>query len=114
MQDVSFTLQHMNIAGLAMGDPSKPMILALHGWLDNAASFIPLAPYLTDYYVLALDLPGHGLSSHRPNGSHYHLMDFVYDLHELIEQQQWQDILLVGIRWGASLQPCTPVVFMNA
>jgi pimeloyl-ACP methyl ester carboxylesterase len=100
MQDVSFTLQHMDIAGLAMGDPSKPMILALHGWLDNAASFIPLAPYLRDYYVLALDLPGHGLSSHRPIGSHYHLMDFVYDLHELIEQQQWHDILLVGHSMG--------------
>ena len=39
----------------------------LHGHLDNAHSFLPLLTKLPDSYrYLALDLPGHGLSDHRP------------------------------------------------
>jgi pimeloyl-ACP methyl ester carboxylesterase len=43
-------------------------VLCLHGWLDNCRSFYQLAPALAqtgDYHVIALDLPGHGRSSHK-------------------------------------------------
>lgn len=100
MQELSFKLKHLTLRGLGLGDPNKPMILALHGWLDNAASFIPLAQYLRDYYVLALDLTGHGLSDHRAQGCHYHQMDFVYDLHELVQTQQWPSFILLGHSMG--------------
>ena len=100
MQELSFELSHLKIAALAFGDPAKPMVLALHGWLDNAMSFSPLADYLDDYYIVALDLAGHGNSSHRSAGCHYHLMDFVYDLHELVETQQWQSFILMGHSMG--------------
>ncbi|MGH8605107.1 MAG: alpha/beta fold hydrolase, partial [Gammaproteobacteria bacterium] len=52
-------------------DQGAPLI-ALHGWLDNAASFDPLASYLDEFDLVALDLAGHGLSDHRPKGVHYH------------------------------------------
>jgi pimeloyl-ACP methyl ester carboxylesterase len=100
MQELSFKLSHLTIRGVGLGDPNKPMILALHGWLDNAASFIPLSQYLPDYYIVALDITGHGLSDHRPKGCHYHQMDFVYDIHELVESQQWQSFILLGHSMG--------------
>lgn len=100
MQEIEYKLANITLRGLAFGDPQKPMILALHGWLDNAASFIPLAEYLSDYYVLAVDLTGHGLSDHRSPDSHYHLMDFVYDVHELVESQGWQNFILLGHSMG--------------
>ncbi|ACI64182.1 predicted protein, partial [Thalassiosira pseudonana CCMP1335] len=45
-------------------------IICLHGWLDNAASFNRLAPLLLAAHnspmeIVALDFPGHGLSSHK-------------------------------------------------
>ena len=53
----------LKLAGLSWGDPSGRPLLALHGWLDNAASFSQLAPLLTDFYVVAVDLTGHGQSA---------------------------------------------------
>lgn len=46
-------------------------MIALHGWLDNAASFSLLAPLLANQRILALDLDGHGYSGHRPAGAQY-------------------------------------------
>ena len=100
MQELRFELSHLTLRGLAFGSPQKPMILALHGWLDNAASFIPLSEYLTDYYLVALDVTGHGNSDHRPAGNHYHLMDFVHDIHELVETQNWRPFILLGHSMG--------------
>jgi pimeloyl-ACP methyl ester carboxylesterase len=99
-QAVEFPLANITLHGIGYGDPTKPMILALHGWLDNAASFQPIAEYLTDYYILALDITGHGLSSHRSNGAHYHLIDFAYDLHEFVASQGWQSFILMGHSMG--------------
>jgi pimeloyl-ACP methyl ester carboxylesterase len=100
MQEISFQLTHRKINGLAFGDPTKPLILALHGWLDNAASFIPLSSYLKDHYLVALDFMGHGHSDHRSADAHYHQMDFVQDLHELIESQDWTSFVLLGHSMG--------------
>lgn len=99
-QSLEFPLANITLRGIGYGDPSKPMILALHGWLDNAASFQPIAEYLSDYYIVALDITGHGLSSHRSHGAHYHLIDFPYDLHELVEAQGWQSFILMGHSMG--------------
>lgn len=100
MQQISFQLPHIKLAGLAFGDPEKPLILALHGWLDNAASFTPLAEHLKDYYLVAIDFAGHGLSQHRSLDAHYHLLDFVHDLHELVLAQGWSNFILLGHSMG--------------
>ncbi len=100
-QAMTFELPHISLAGVSWGDKTKPLILALHGWLDNAASFQPLAPYIDDYYVIALDWPGHGLSGHRPVGANYQLLDYVYDLYCLIKTEQWQQVHIVAHSLGA-------------
>lgn len=59
------------------GEAGAPPLLALHGWLDNAASFARLAPLLAAHHrVIALDLPGHGHSAHLPTSAlRYHIAD---------------------------------------
>ncbi len=81
----------------------KPLIICLHGYLDNAASFLPLFPHFTDYHVIAIDLAGHGKSDHRAGQSLYHLTDYVYELYEFIHHQGFKDIVLMGHSFGAIL-----------
>lgn len=100
MHEVRFSLPNLTLSGLSSGDNGKPLILALHGWLDNAASFLPLAEHLKDYHLVAIDFAGHGLSQHRSKDAHYHQMDFVHDLHELVESQGWDNFILLGHSMG--------------
>ncbi len=93
-----------SLRGLAWGNPDAPMILAVHGWLDNAASFNELAPMLAhEWYLVALDLPGHGASDHRPAGETYELLDHVRDIAVLLSQQQREGITFVGHSLGGIL-----------
>ena len=100
MHETRFSLRHLTLTGLTSGSSNKPLLLALHGWLDNAASFIPLSSFLKDYHLVAIDFAGHGLSDHRSKDAHYHQMDFVHDLHELIESQGWEKFTLMGHSMG--------------
>lgn len=83
--EVTITLPHIRLGGRLWGEADKPLLLALHGWLDNANSFAPLAQHLDDYRLLAIDWPGHGASQHRPGGYPLHWIDYLYDLELLID-----------------------------
>ena len=80
-EDVDFQLAHIRLAAKRYGSSNKPVLLALHGWLDNADSFVPLVnalseqQVLTDYQIIAVDWPGHGLSQHRPGQYPLHWID---------------------------------------
>ena len=70
-------------------------ILALHGWLDNCASFHYLAPHLVSKMggkaeVVALDLPGHGWSSHKSvDGPSTLLSEGVFYVSEALDKLEW-------------------------
>lgn len=100
MQELSFQLSHIRLSALSWGRDGDPKILALHGWLDNAASFTPLKEHLADHQVIAIDWPGHGHSEHRPEGATYHLVDYVYDLYCLIREQQWGPVHIMAHSLG--------------
>lgn len=71
---------------LRFGPDHLQPILMIHAWQDNAGSFDPLLPMLPQHFsYLAIDLPGHGLSSHLPSGCFYHVQDFIFLL-EIIRQ----------------------------
>lgn len=91
-----------SLAGLHWSRAStRPPILALHGWLDNAMSFAPLASQMDAYDWLAPDLPGHGLSPARQGAIFYHLVDYLYELRQAIPAQPPR--ILIGHSLGAGL-----------
>ncbi len=81
----------------------RPTILAIHGWLDNAASFDLLAPLLKDYTVIAMDLCGHGKSSHRPEGVPYYFVDYVADGFYIANTLGLDEFILLGHSLGANV-----------
>jgi len=95
---------NISIAGIRQREPgseSTTPVLCLHGWLDNANSFVPMMPYLPDMDLVALDLPGHGHSSHIAGP--YNLLDTAVRCLEIADVLQWQQFHVVGHSLGGSI-----------
>jgi pimeloyl-ACP methyl ester carboxylesterase len=109
----------MRIAGQRWTHPNKNSseapnrrILCIHGFMDNCRSFYYLAPFLIsnlshDTELVAIDLPGHGLSSH---GSKDHPpitveSEMVYYGAEAVHALQWDDqsFNLIGHSMGSMI-----------
>ena len=103
IEEVCFDFPNMSIHGLTSGDDNGDIVLCLHGWLDNAASFLPIIPYMKNKRVIAIDWPGHGFSSHRSEDAHYHFIDWVYDLVQLFELNQWTNVDIVAHSMGGMI-----------
>jgi pimeloyl-ACP methyl ester carboxylesterase len=103
IKEIEFSLGSKKIAALTNGNEQAPLLLCLHGWLDNAASFQPLMPYLAEFHVIAIDWPGHGFSSYRSEDAHYHFIDWVYDLVKLFQSQQWSEVNIVAHSMGGMI-----------
>lgn len=114
IESISFQLANLKLSALACGDPNHKVVLCLHGYLDNAASFLPLlkeSDLLADSYLIALDFPGHGHSEHRGAGAHYHFLDYVHDLAELFSTYHWQAIDIIGHSMGAMVASAFAAAF---
>lgn len=104
-KEISIDIPGLSIAAKAWGNPQKKPILAIHGWLDNAASFDKLAPYFPDHYFVAIDLPGHGLSQHKTEDARYYFIDSVFDVAHIIKKLNWEKFILLGHSLGAAMSP---------
>ena len=93
-----------SIAFKEWGSKRNPKVLAVHGWLDNSASFDRLASRLQDsFHIVAVDLPGHGHSDGRPGLYSYNFCDWIIDLQVTLQHLGWQDYVLLGHSMGAGV-----------
>ncbi|MBN8292419.1 alpha/beta hydrolase [Rhodobacter sp. NTK016B] len=93
----------LRLTGLAWGPEDGLPVLALHGWMDHAASFQELAPRLTGCRVVALDLSGQGLSAHRAAHATYNIWDDLPQIAGLLDLLGWRDCVLMGHSRGANI-----------
>jgi len=98
--EITLETKNLVLHGKQWGRRGGRPVLALHGWLDNAASFDHLAPLLKDVNLIALDLPGHGYSNHYPPGFHYHLIDLVQAVFDASIALKWSHFTLLGHSLG--------------
>jgi len=114
MQEVYYQLPHIKLCTLEHNPNMKDdIVLALHGWLDNANSFLPLMAYSESFRVIAVEWPGHGHSAHRGDDATYQLLDYVYDIYALIKHNEWQKVHIVGHSLGAIVASIFAGTFPN-
>jgi len=104
LESLQLQVDGINIAGIRQRVPNatdQPCMLCVHGWLDNANSFVPLMPYLPAFDLVAIDLPGNGYSDELPGG--YSIHELTYFLHQIINALGWSECHLVGHSLGGGL-----------
>ena len=99
----SYFSQRLKIHYLDWGDPLATPVLLVHGSQDHCHSWDWTSEALSsEYRLLAPDLRGHGDSSWAI-GSSYSSLDYVYDIHQLVEQANLDKIHVVGHSLGGMI-----------
>lgn len=106
---IQFDVNGLVLTAEAYGPVDGIPVLALHGWLDNAASFTHIAPHLAGCRVVALDQRGHGLSSHLEQP--YQIWDGVPDVIAVLNRLGWDSAILLGHSMGAAVATLTASAF---
>lgn len=100
-RELTFEIDGLKFAAQEWGEPGQSPVLALHGWLDNSASFFALAPRLKGVHLIAIDMAGHGQSSHRPGSASYNIWEDVAEIFAIADSLGWQRFSLLGHSRGA-------------
>jgi pimeloyl-ACP methyl ester carboxylesterase len=132
IEELNYQLDDIALKALACGNKAHRPVLCLHGYLDNAASFLPLMQqivkeanqqsisstqeqaqtnHLVNRRVIALEWPGHGHSDHRSDGTHYHFFDYVSDLVNLFRHNNWPAIDIVAHSMGGMIASAFAAAF---
>src|SRR6187402_3809294 len=102
-EELSFRVHDRSLAGVAWGDASGVPTIALHGWMDNAASFCRLGSLLHGIRLCALDLSGHGRSQLRPALRSSHPFEHVSDVLAVADRLGWERFSIIGHSMGANI-----------
>ena len=104
-KEISVPVPWGHISGKQWGNENGKPMMAIHGYLDNAASMdgiIPLLP-LSEYNIVAIDLPGHGFSSHYAPGMAYRVSDAIVAVRRVQKHFGWEKSSIIGHSMGAAV-----------
>ncbi|XP_063331395.1 serine hydrolase-like protein [Pelmatolapia mariae] len=104
VSELSIPVPWGEIRGKAWGPEHGHPVLCLHGWADNCGSFNTLIPFLPkECRYVAVDMPGHGLSSHRPPGVFYSFPAYAADVRRVAESLRWTKFSIMGHSMGGNI-----------
>ena len=87
------------------GPEEGPIVLILHGWLDQGAAWNRVACRLASngMRVIAPDQRGHGCTDHTPQSTSYHFAEYLADLDSIYEWIAEPVSILVGHSMGGTV-----------
>ena len=95
--------QRLRLHYVDWGNGTKPPLLMIHGGRDHCRNWDWAAAALReDWHIIAPDLRGHGDSQWSPDGS-YTMAGFLYDLAQLIHQQQLAPVTIIAHSLGGHI-----------
>ncbi|XP_065814618.1 serine hydrolase-like protein isoform X2 [Labrus bergylta] len=104
VSELSVPVPWGEIRGRVWGPDHGRPVLCLHGWADNCGTFNTLIPFLPkEYRYVAVDLAGHGQSSHRPPGVFYAFPSYVMDVRRVVDALQWSKFSIIGHSMGGNI-----------
>jgi len=99
----SYFSQRLRLHYVDWGNEDAPPLLLVHGGRDHCRNWDWVAEALREeYHVIAPDLRGHGDSQWMLGGS-YGILDFVYDIAQLIHQKQLAPLTILGHSLGGNI-----------
>lgn len=105
MRERFVQLRGLPICLCEWGEPGAPLVLCLHGFLDQGAAWTLVAERVAEkgYHFVAPDARGHGRSSHTPPGSDYHFPDYLSDLDAIVAELEPERLHLLGHSMGGTV-----------
>ena len=105
MQETLLNIRGLRICLCTWGPEEGPVVLCLHGILEQGAAWSEVAIRLAQkgYRVIAPDLRGHGRSDRVGKGGSYNLIDFLGDIDAIVENLAGKAFILVGHSLGSVL-----------
>jgi acyl transferase domain-containing protein/acyl-CoA synthetase (AMP-forming)/AMP-acid ligase II/pimeloyl-ACP methyl ester carboxylesterase/acyl carrier protein len=105
MQETLLNIRGFRICLCTWGPEEGPIVLCLHGILEQGAAWSEVAIRLAQkgYRVIAPDLRGHGRSDRVGKGGSYNLIDFLGDIDAIVENLAGRAFTLVGHSLGSVL-----------
>jgi pimeloyl-ACP methyl ester carboxylesterase len=102
---VLYKIQKFQVNGLSLnarvwGPDSGLPVLGMHGWLDNAATFDRMAPFLPGLRLVSVDFPGHGFSDFLPPYVSYSNIDRALQMFQLADVLGWKEFSIMGHSLG--------------
>jgi pimeloyl-ACP methyl ester carboxylesterase len=95
--------QRLRLHYVDWGNPTAPPLLLVHGGQDHCRNWDWVAAQLRhDWHVIAPDLRGHGNSEWAHDGN-YMMSSYIYDLAQLIHQQELAPVTIVAHSMGGHI-----------
>ena len=95
--------QRIRLHYVDWGNPEAPPLVLVHGGRDHCRNWDWVAEELRhDWHVIAPDLRGHG-DSDWTNDGNYRMGNYIYDLAQLIHQQNLAPVTLVSHSLGGNI-----------
>jgi pimeloyl-ACP methyl ester carboxylesterase len=99
----TYISQRLRLHYVDWGNPGAPPLLLLHGGQDHCRSWDWVAQALrADFHIIAPDLRGHG-DSQWPSDGNYRVSAFIYDLAQLIHQQDLAPLSILAHSLGGNI-----------